>query len=908
MKHILLLTTFFFFSLHCGIAQKVTVYDLQVDDFYSPMGIDSETPTFSWKTASKEYNVNQTHYQVFVATDAVFSKNSLVWDSGKLASSESVYTVYEGKPLSPDTKYYWTVKVWTSQSSRSSQSRIATWSTGLMKLKNWDTKWITVAEDDDYRSNPKSPYFKNEFKINKKVKSANLHITSRGMYEAYINGKRVGDLYLTPGWTSYNNRIQYQTYNITNLLSANNGIGVILGKGWHYGRLMGTKKGEQNYSGNRVSFISQLLITYEDGTKERVIDDSNWNYSYGAILDSEIYNGEYYDANLIEENWSNYGVNNPEYKSAVTVDDYKGILVSTSNEMIKRQETLVAKELITTPSGDKVIDFGQNLTGWVEFKANGKKGDVVKIQHAEILHKEEFYTDNLRSAKQLNTYVLNGDSDHLYRPHFTFQGFRFIKIEGMEDIDLDDFKAVALYSDMEQSGTFSSSNPLINQLQSNIEWGQKGNFLDVPTDCPQRNERLGWTGDAQAFFNTAGYLRDVKNFFDKWMVDLEYDQYDNGVVPSVIPDVLDNKRPRDGASAGWADAVTIISWNSYLIYGDKEQLKLRYNSMKKWVDYMHSKSIEGSYVGNNHYGDWLFYSVPNDPPGRSAVSNKKMIAQAFYHYSIDLLLKAAKVLENKEDVTHYQNLLNQAHQAFQDEYVTKKGMIASDTQTSYVLALKFNLLNEENKKIAVERLVANVESYGHLTTGFLGTPYLCEILSANGRADLAIKLLLRDKYPSWLYPVTMGATTIWERWNGIKKNGDLASESMNSYNHYAYGAIGEWMYNNLVGLKVNELYPGYKRFTIQPLFDKNFNYISGTYNSNYGNIKVNWSRTNDAISISISIPPNSQSDVFLSKPYKGNWTFNNKKAEGSVLEKKDDTDKTYFLLGSGDYQLRLKAE
>lgn len=883
-------------------AQKTNIVQMEVDEFEAPIGLDNPYPNFSWVIKSNKYNLNQTHYQILVAKDKTFLKNSLVWDSGKVPSSESVYTSYGGKDLTYDKSYYWTVKVWHNQSSKPIQSKISSWRTGLMKTSGWNNRWVSVLEEDNSKLNTKSPYFKNEFEINKKIKSAYLYITSKGMYEAFINGQRVGDLYLTPGWTSYDNRIQYQAYDVTKMVESKNGIGVVIGKGWYHGTFMGAEPNNDNYKGDLYSFISELVITYEDGTKEKILNDEKWKYFHGAILHSEIYDGEKFNANLINNYWSSFGVDNENSKKAM-FDTYDGKLISTSNELIKRHEIFKPKKLITTPSGDKVIDFGQNLVGWVEFTSNGQKDQEVKLYHAEILFQDEFYIDNLRGADQLNTYILNGDPDYVYRPHFTFQGFRYLKIEGMEEIDLNKFKAVALYSDMKRSGAFSSSNPLINQLQSNIEWGQKGNFLDVPTDCPQRDERLGWTGDAQAFFNTAGFLRDVKNFFDKWMVDLEYDQYENGLVPSVIPDVLDNKRPRNGGSAGWADAVTIISWNSFLIYGDKGQLALRYNSMKKWVDYMISQSKNGLYKGGDHYGDWLFYSRPNDPPGLSAVSNKYMIAQAFYQYSTDLLIKAAKILNKDSDVLYYQGIWDTANKAFHDEYITKNGMIIGDTQTAYVLSLKFGLLSGYNQKIAFERLVENVERYGHLTTGFLGTPYLCEVLSSNGRPDLAIKLLLRENYPSWLYPVTKGATTIWERWNGIMSDGNLSDAGMNSYNHYAYGAIGEWMYNNLMGLKVNEKYPGFKRYTIEPIFDKNFEDIQGAFESNYGKIKVSWVRKNGNINLTLEIPPNTSSDVILNKnKNEKNWTLDDIKLNSKIIDRKDTDNKTIFLLGSGEYK------
>ncbi len=890
------------------LSQMILIDRMEVNELNSPIGLDDQNPNFSWKINCDCYDLKQTHYQIKVSTDKFDSEKNLIWNSGKIESSNSIRIKYNGSSLKYDTNYYWQITIWTNKNNSLIKSNISSWSTGLMEKRNWKKKWIAVEDKDNTKKNSNSPYFINDFVIKKKIKKANLYITSKGMYEAYINGNKVGDFFLTPGWTSYNNRIQYQSFDVKNLINKYNRLGIIVGKGWYHGILGWTDQLniQDNYEGNKYAFIAELVITYEDGSKKHILNDKNWKYFHGGIIDSEIYDGEVYNANLIDESWSNYNSKIEKIKN-VHNESYDGNIISTSNEMIKKDKPIEPIKIFKTKTGDNIIDFGQNIVGWVEFKSKGNKGEKIEIHHAEILHNNEFYTENLRSAKQINTFIINENKDNIYRPHFTFQGFRYIKIVGIENININTIKAYPLFSSMEKTGFFNTSNKMINRLQKNIEWGLKGNFLDVPTDCPQRDERLGWTGDAQVFFNTASFLRDVKKFFDKWMVDLELDQYDNGLVPSVIPDVLENKKPRKGGSAGWSDAVTIISWNSYLKYGDIFELEKRYKSMKKWVDHMISNSSNGLYKGVNHYGDWLFYSVPNDPGGRSAVSNKHMIAQAFYHYSIDLLIKSAKVLNKLEEVEFYTPILNKANKSFYDEYVTKNGIIIGDTQTAYVLPLKFGILKDEYKKIAFNRLVENVNNYGHLTTGFLGTPYLCQVLSDGGRSDLAIKLLLRDKYPSWLYPVTKGATTIWERWNGIMSDGKLASSSMNSYNHYAYGAIGEWMYNNLLGLKINDKFPGYKRFYIKPLFDKNFNYVKGNYLSNYGNISIEWKRDTKFITLNIEIPANSKSDIILSKGANGNsWKLSNDKLKKYVLNSYSKNNNDHFTIGSGKYKFQKK--
>ena len=903
----------FFITLSSIEAQPTTITQLEVDKLINPVGLDTKNPDFSWIIKSEDFNVNQTHYQLFVATDKVFSNKSLVWDSGKVTSSESLYVKYQGKPLEYATKYYWTVKVWTNQSSRPKQSKISSWTTGLMDNNHWNSDWIGVNKEDE--RNPKSPYFTNDFVVGNKITSANLFITSRGIYEAHINGKRVGKSYLTPGWTSYNNRIQYQAYDVKEMLSlGDNRLGVILADGWFRNFRPNSGKLITDY-GDELSFITELVISFEDGTKKSIINDENWNYHFGAIQSSSIYNGEFADFNLSDPTWSEPKKKNTDSKKAQSVESYAGTLDHTRNEMIKKREILDAIELIITPSGDKVIDFGQNLVGWVQFKSNLPKGTEVNFYHAEVLDKEgEFYTTNLRAANQKNTFVLNGKPGQIYHPTFTFQGFRYLKIEGIDQINIDDFKAVALYSDMEFTGSLTTSNELINQLQENIQWGQRGNFLDVPTDCPQRDERLGWTGDAQAFFSTAGFNMDVKNFFDKWLIDLTFDQRPDGAVPGVVPhnNYLgpDDSKELQGnfGRTGWADAATIIPWHSYLIYGDTKTLERQYQSMVKWIDFMTQNSKNHLYIKEDHWGDWLFFSRDDDNSGRSAVTSKKLIAQAFYCYSTQLLIKSAKVLGYNDDVKKYSDLYAKLVKAFNDEFVTKNGMLISDSQTAYVLALQFKLLSEENRKIATERLVDNINDYGHLTTGFLGTPFLCHVLSDNGKNEEAVKLLLRTKYPSWLYPVTKGATTIWERWNGIKPDGSFQYPSMNSFNHYAYGAIGEWMYNNLMGLKINEQYPGYKRFTIEPIFDKNFENITGSFDSNYGEIKVAWKRKNNKIHLTVEIPANTTSDIILNKQSEGNWILDDTQLNSIILERQETHEKTSLLLGSGKYDFSFVSQ
>lgn len=890
--------TFLLFLISClSWGQKNAICNLTVDYKTNPLGIDNIQPQFAWKIKSNTYNISQSQYQLLIGTQANFSDQEVLWDSGKIDSNKNVNVLYQGPTLESNRTYFWKVKVWTNGAKKPLLSQEAFWSMGLLNAEDWSAQWIGQNHEDDQTR--RTPYFQTDFNLkNKPIERAYLHITAKGMYEAYLNGKRVGDAFLTPGWTSYDYRLQYQTYDITPLLNKENTIGVSLGSGWYRGYLAwGDKK---NLYGDQLGLRAQLMVRYQDGTQQTIGTDQTWTYSHGAIIDSEIYNGEIFNALLIDPNWTKFGYRSKKSKKAI-VQEENVPLIATANELIKKHEVFEVKEKIITPSGDLVLDFGQNLVGWVAFQHAGSAGDSLHIYHAEILDKDgEFYTENLRAAKQKNTFILNGNPEYIYEPHFTFQGFRYIKIEGDTSIDPSKFKAIALYSALPKTGSFETSNALINQLQHNIEWGQKGNFLDVPTDCPQRDERLGWTGDAQAFYNTATFNRNVKSFFDKWFIDLALDQREDGSVPHVVPNVLGKDAM---GSAGWADAATIIPWNAYLTYGDLNALKMQYPSMKKWVRYMEKQASDGLYKGGFHFGDWLFYRPNDDNSGRAAVTSKELIAQSFFVHSIDILSKAAKVLGFESDFTHFSKLLNTAKKAYQYQFITSSGRLISETQTAYVLALQFDLLPEDLIPKAVDRLVANIKSYNtHLTTGFLGTPFLCHVLSNNGRDDIAIELLLQKTYPSWLYPVTQGATTIWERWDGLKPDGSTQTPSMNSYNHYAYGAIGEWMYNNLLGFKKEESSPGFKKFTLKPLFSEEFSFVKGHYENMYGRIAVEWSQDENTITLAFGIPANTQAKLDLSLAKTSNLVlFKSNKKKGTPIN-------AISTLGSGNYEIILTKE
>ncbi|HLO59147.1 MAG TPA: family 78 glycoside hydrolase catalytic domain [Bacteroidales bacterium] len=844
------------FPVICMIVQaQIDVTDLLTENRIHPVGIDVLQPRFTWRITAEKRNAMQSAYEVKVITNS----KKTVWSSGKVMSDQSVFVPYAGSALESGKPYFWQVRVWDNNDKVSKWSPQARFVTGFFKPGDWKAKWIIPGyEEPALRP---SPMMRKQFNVSKKVASAYAFITSHGLYEAFINGQRVGDEWLTPGWTSYKKRLQYQVYDVTSMVTnGNNAIGVMLANGWYRG-IIGYMN-NLNYYGKDIALLMQIDITYTDGTTESIISDGSWKSSTGEITYSEIYNGEINDARLSKPGWDKPGYNDAQWFPVKEANLDMNALIATWNEPVKQHETFVPVKIFRTPAGEQVIDFGQNLVGWVEMKATGSEGTKITLSHAEVLDKSgNFYTENLRQAKAQDVFYLKGAGEELFHPHFTWHGFRYLKIEGYPgEIKPENFKAVTLYSDMPATGEFTTSDPLINQLQHNIQWGQKGNFLDVPTDCPQRDERLGWTGDAQVFSRTAAFNMNVNSFFAKWLRDVEADQVE-GKVPFVVPNVLGTGSVN---SCGWADVATIVPWNMYLVYGDKKILEQQYNSMKTYVESIRKVAVNDLWNTGFHFGDWLFYRPDDDNDGRAAVTDKYLIAQCFYARSTQLLVNAAKILGKAEDEAFYTLLLNKIKAAFVKEYMTPNGRLVSGTQTAYVLALNFDMLPEVLRKQAADRLAENVKSYGnHLTTGFLGTPYLCHVLTRFGYSDIAYQLLLQRTYPSWLYPVTMGATTIWERWDGQKPDSTFQTPGMNSFNHYAYGAIGDWMYRSMAGLDTYEDAPGYKHSLIKPIIGGGFAKVSASLHTYYGTLSNSWKLDNGKLGMDVEIPVNTRCTVFV---------------------------------------------
>ncbi|KJF43403.1 alpha-L-rhamnosidase [Draconibacterium sediminis] len=861
MKSLLLVVFLSVFS--SVLCAKTSVKKLVCEYHENPVGIDVEQPRLSWQLYSDQQNVVQSAYEIRAAGSVkdLASKSKQLWNSGKVESDKSVNVVYGGPQPESMQRVYWQVRVWDNTGKASSWSEPAYWEMGILEPELWKASWITLPNEPESEDSKPAQYYRNEFSTSKSIKSARAYVTSHGLYQLFLNGEKVSDQLFTPGWTSYNKRLQYQTYDVTEMLQKENAVGVVLGDGWYRGNIGWVSA--NGYYGNDLALLFQLKIDYTDGSSEWIVSDKNWKVNNGPIRKSDIYNGETYDARMELTGWANTGYTADGWKSVEEVDQPKDLLIAPQGVPVKAVEEIKPIEFITTPNGEKVYDMGQNMVGWIRIKMKGKEGQKVQLKFAEVLDKEgNFYTANLRGAECTDTYIFGKDGEVVYEPKFTFHGFRYLQLIGFDEIPAkEDITGVVIYSDMEPTGTFVCNDEMINQLQHNIQWGQKGNFLDVPTDCPQRDERLGWTGDAQVFSMTAGYNFNVAAFYTKWMKDVAADQLDNGVVPHVIPDVLNGQ----GGATGWADAVAVIPWSVYKIYGDTRILEENYPAITKWVGYMNERAGDDYlWTGDTHYGDWLAYATTrSDYPG--ATTEKDLLATAYFYYTTTLTAKIAQLIGKPQDTQKYKQLAANIKEAFNDEFVTPNGRLVSHTQTAYVIALTFGILPDSMVDDAADYLAKDVEKFRHLTTGFLGTPILCPTLSAIGRDDLAFMLLNRKDYPSWLYPVTQGATTIWERWDGQKPDGSFQDVGMNSFNHYAYGAIGEWLYNHVAGIKVDENNPGYKKFFLAPNPGGGLTQVDATFNSVYGPIKSDWKISDGQMIYQVEVPANTSAEVVLPK-------------------------------------------
>ena len=818
----------------------LTIQELTVCHRIAPIGLD-EVPNFSWILSSTNQNVYQTAYQI-----RVIQRNQTVWDSGKVTEGQSVAVPYGGGPLEALTQYQVFLTVWDNTGERAHFE--TSFETGILDNRRFSAKWITHTMPEEATA---CPVFLKEFSA-KKVTRARLLSSACGVYEAAINGKNVSNDLLAPGWTNYRKRIQYQTYDVTELIERENMLAITVAPGWYQGYL--NCEGKHQHYGERVAAFAQLHLWYEDGSAEVIRTDESWMFTTGQTRYAELYHGETIDAAAVP--------GPPQRVEVYTAMD-NSRLVSQQCAPVRVTQRIKPLALIHTPKGETVLDFGQNISGVLELKVNGIPGQKIVLRHGEVLDRNgNFYTENLRTARATDTFLCRG-GEEVFRPRFTLHGFRYVAVEGLgAEPDLRCFTACAIQSDLENTGRFSCSNELVNRLWSNIGWSMRDNFVDIPTDCPQRDERLGWTGDAAVFCHTAGQIQDTYLFFSKWLADLYSEQSREFGIPDTIPNILMPPGTPCGGSAVWGDSATIVPWSAYQLSGDSNILRRQYESMKDWVEWIrHTETPDHLHKSGHQRGDWLALDR-EEGKGNRGYTDPYLISTAFYARSTWILAESARILGYTADAEEHSALYDKIRYGFQQEYITSTGRLVGETQTACALVLCFGLSKPEQEKQIIATLSENLSRHqGKLTTGFIGTPYLCQALSKFGRHDLAGKLLLNEEFPGWLNEVKLGATTIWERWDSMRPDGSFDESGMNSFNHYSFGAVGGWMMEYLAGLQLVEA--GYKQIRICPQFIQGITEVEAARKTPYGELACHWKCKDGIITVDVTVPVNTMAELRL---------------------------------------------
>ncbi|WP_235989237.1 alpha-L-rhamnosidase [Psychroserpens algicola] len=879
--------------------------DLTVSEgFENPLGFYDANPTFSWKLPVSESNKNQSAYHIVAASSPnLLPDNADLWDSEKQTSEQSTWITYKGKPLESRQKVYWQVKYWNQDNGASKWSETNHFELGLLNNSDWKAQWIGLdTAKDSIRGKGKvlihkPQYLRKGFELSDDVTSARLYITAKGVFDVSINGENVSDDAMSPGFTTYDKRIETLTYDVTDLIeSGQNTIGVELASGWYSGRLLwGTTPWDNTIS---PKVLTQLEMRMSDGSKEIIVSDSSWKaMTNGPLQFAEIYDGEIYNANLEMANWTTNNFDDKEWTSVeVAAIDDNVRLEPKRHTAVKGKIELEPQEIISN-HGTAVFDLKQNMVGIPVVNVPMKKGDTLQIRFAEMLSPDgTFYTKNYRSAHSTDYYIASKDGVIEYQPKFTFHGFRYVELSGFDtskEPSKDWIKGLVLYSDFDDNGTFTSSHDKLNQLQSNIVWGLRGNFLDIPTDCPQRDERLGWTGDAQVFGPTSMFNADVYKFWASWLQSVREAQLEDGAIPWTVPDSRGNKI----GSSGWGDVCTIIPWKIYRRTGDVGFLEDNFEMMKNWVGYHQKKS--NKHISNMmSFSDWL-QPFPESGDNRGDTS-RNLIGTAFFAHSAKLTALTAEVLGKTAEQAKYEALYQTVAKAFDDEFFDDGGKVkgVTETQTSYLLALAFDLLPESKIKNAQTNLLRKLKDADyHLRTGFLGTPLLSRVLDDMGEVDLVYKLLFNETYPSWFYSINQGATTIWERWNSYSKTEGYNPMSMNSLNHYAYGAIGEWMYERIAGIAPLEA--GYKVIKIAPQAKEPLTSASVSLNTPFGKVSSSWEIVEGKFDLEVVIPPNTTAKVII--PADTNQAL---EIDGKTFE--DNSNMKLIATGNDTFELEVQ--
>lgn len=813
------------------------------EGFFDPIGFHDSTPSFSWKLP--DGLLKQTAYQLQVEL------TGLHWDSGWVESDQSVFVGYEGEELNSRQRAIWRVRVRDEQGRESAWSEYASFELGLLTADDWQASWIRPSQEVDYSHEPVA-LLRRDFSMQGKLERARLHVTARGIFEISLNGEKVGIDHFANGWTAYDQRLDALTYDVTGQVkSGSNQILAKLGSGWYAGRLGFMQFAKTNWYGPHTELLLQLELNYQDGSSEVIVSDDQWQGSFdGPIVSSSLYDGEHFDASKSPTDWQNVTVNSESETADISPKPFVPV---------RATEELKAQAFTEPDAGRYIFDIGQNMVGWAKLKIPVEKDRKVTIRFAEMLDADgKMYTDNYRSAKSTDSYIPAETGVIEWEPTFTFHGFRYVELSGLPEgvqPKTDWVTGVVLHSNLKRIGQFESSHDKLNQLQSNIVWGQRGNFLDIPTDCPQRDERMGWTGDAQVFCPTSMFNYDCHAFWKSWLETMREEQHADGRIPNIIPDIINMK-----GAPGWVDAATMIPWEIYVRTGDAEALEDNFKMMERLVGWYRNQTQDNLITKMEGWGDWL-QPYAKDNKGDTP---KELLATAFYANSLHILEKAARVLGKDDQANAYGVEAAAVRTAFANHYFDNNGKLRNspETQTAYLLALAFDLIPDSQRPAAGENLVRLVDQAGgHLRTGFLGTPYVVSVLDSMGYPELATEMLLKESYPSWFFSIDQGATTMWERWDSYSHAEGFHPEGMNSFNHYAYGAIGQWMYERLAGLAPDPDNPGYKHFFVRPLVVEQLDWARAELATAYGLAGSAWEKSDGKLILNVTVPPNTTATI-----------------------------------------------
>ncbi len=870
---------------------------LRCEYLKDPLGIDTTKPRLSWVLESDQRGQKQKAYRVLVASSEKNLSDDIgdLWDSGRVESDETAHILYAGKSLKSRMYCYWKVCVWDRNGQTSSWSQPAIWSMGLLKEADWKAQWIGFDEPRKGLSGdpllPPVRYLRKDFESGKPVRRATLYVTALGLYEVHINGHRIGEDYLAPCWTDYNKRVYYNTYDVTDTVNQGvNAIGAMLGDGWYSGHIgYGHKR---DHYGSKTRLRAQLVLDYEDGTSEVVATDRRWKASTGPLLEADFLMGVTYDARKEMPGWDEPGFDSTGWKRVNVTSNITAVVEAYPGVTIKKFRELKPVKITEPKPGVFVFDMGSNFAGFARLNVMAPRGKKIKLRFAERLNPNgTVYTKNLRSARTTDIYICRGGGQEVWEPRFTYHGFQYVELTGyVGKPDKNTITGIEITSAAPTAGTFECSSSMLNKLHRNIIQTQRANFMDIPTDCPQRDERLGWTGDAQIYIPTACWNSDVHTFFNKWLVDLTDAQREDGQFPCVAPMKVSGS---DGGAA-WADAGVICPWTIYRVYGDTQILEKYYDRMKRFIAFCKKRSPGLLPPEEFHcYGDWL--SIRADTP-------KDVITEAYFAYSTGLLARIAEALGKKGDTAKYNKLFEDIKAAFNTAYVADDGRIKGNTQAVYVLALAFDLVDGEKRDRAVQYLVDDIKSRNwHLSTGFVGTKDLMLVLTKIGRTDVAYRLLHNDTFPSWGFSIKHGATSIWERWDGWTPDKGFQDPGMNSFSHYSLGAVGQWMFENIGGINTDG--PGFKRILIHPRPGGKITWAKVSYDSIRGLIVSDWKVRDSRFELSISIPANTTATVYLPAKDPKNVTENGKpvsKAKGVKFLRLEEGC-AVFEVESGNY-------